>query len=82
MLYDIIEQGIEKKAAYAELGQTAEEPKLRTGGTVTSRYMAAHHSSIIFRSVLNLAKGLLEYRGKFSQHHVFKGEMDNDADMR
>ncbi|HEX3030048.1 MAG TPA: GNAT family N-acetyltransferase, partial [Clostridia bacterium] len=82
MLYDIIEQGIENKAACADLGQTAEEPKLRTGGTVTSRYMAAHHSSIIFRSVLKLAKGFLEYRGEFSQHHVFKGEMDNDTDMR
>lgn len=81
MLYDIIEQGIVKKAARTDLGQTAEEPKLRMGGAIIPKYMAVWHSSTLVNSLLKLAKGLLEYRQEFQQHHVFKGVKGNDTNI-
>ncbi len=72
MLYDIIELGIRNKVKRVELGQTAEVPKLRTGGFIAKKYMVAQHSSPLFNSALKLAKGMLEYRCKLTQNHVFK----------
>jgi len=76
ILYDIIEKGIEGGAEYVELGQTAEIPKLRTGGSIVEKYMLAQHSSRIFSRVIKLAGGILEYRCKFPRNRVFKEETD------
>ena len=72
MLYDIIEQGIKNKVTKVDLGQTAEVPKLRTGGVIVKKYMVAQHSSPLLSGVLKLTKRLLEYRCKLPQNHVFK----------
>ncbi len=76
ILYDIIEKGIEGGAEYVDLGQTAEIPKLRTGGSVVDKYMLAQHSSRVFSRVIKLAGGILEYRYKFPRNRVFKEEAD------
>ena len=76
MLYDIIEKGIQSGAQCVELGQTAEIPKLRTGGRIVEKYMLAQHSSPIFSRVIKLAGGILEYRYKFPRNRVFKEETE------
>ncbi len=76
MLYDIIEQGINCKAGRIELGQTAEVPKLRTGGKVVNKYMLAQHSSKIISKALKLAEGVLAYKCNFPDNHVFKEDTE------
>ena len=72
LLFNIVQEGIEKKADFIDLGQTAEIPKLRTGGMLEPRYMEAIHSNAVFNSILKIAKGTLSYKRKVSNHNVFK----------
>lgn len=72
LLFNIVKEGIEKKAEFIDLGQTAEIPKLRTGGKLEQRYMEANHSNPVFNSILKMAKGTLSYKRKVSDHNVFK----------
>jgi hypothetical protein len=55
-----------------DLGQSAEVPKLRFGGRISERYMAAHHSNGALHAVVWVAKGLLSYTNKFDEPQVFK----------
>ena len=70
----IIRDGIEQKADFIELGQTAEIPKMRMGGKPVARYMEAHHSNLIFNKLLKLAGRLLEYRRKLENSNPLKEE--------
>ncbi len=74
ILYDIIEKGIESGVGCVDLGQTAEIPKLRTGGRIVEKYMLAQHSSPIINRLIKTVEGLLEYRCKFPRNRVFKEE--------
>jgi hypothetical protein len=72
LLTDLVKDGIEKKANFIELGQTAEIPKMRLGGQVSERYMEAHHSNRIFNGLLKIFSPLLEYNRKLEMGKVFK----------
>jgi hypothetical protein len=72
-LVDIMKQGVEQNAAFIDLGQTAEVPKLRLGGQPREKYMLGSHSFKPFHGLLRLGKGLLEYRRSVPPAHVFKG---------
>lgn len=72
LLTVIIKDGIENKAKYIELGQTAEIPKMRIGGELSPRYMEAHHSNFIFNSLLRLSGNLLEYKRKLGNIRALK----------
>ncbi len=72
LLSSIIKDGIEKKSAIIELGQTAEIPKMRMAGKPIPRYMEAHHSNSIFNKLLKLGGSLLEYKRKLENSHPLK----------
>lgn len=72
LLSTIIKDGIEKRAAFIELGQTAEIPKMRMGGKPIPLYMEAHHSNFIFNNLLKLSGSLLEYKRKLKYANPFK----------
>ncbi len=74
LLSAIIKDGIEKKAEYIELGQTAEIPKMRMGGKLIPRYMEAHHSNFIFNKLIKRSVSLLEYKRKPENTHSLKEE--------
>ena len=72
MLLSIVREGIEKRAAIIDMGQTAEIPKLRLGGQLVEKRMMAYHSNRIMRTFLKAGKSLLEYSTAVHQTHVFK----------
>lgn len=72
LLTILIQNGIDSKAACIELGQTAEIPKMRTGGKPEIRYMEAHHSSVIINGLLRLFSPLLEYRQRLENTSALK----------
>ena len=71
-LIEIIKLGIRLNVESIDLGQTAEEPKMRLGGENHKLYLAAFHKNMIVRLFLRSAIKILEYKTKFSVHHVFK----------
>ncbi len=72
ILFEIIREGIKKKTSLIDLGQTAEIPKIRMGGTIIEKSMLGYHSNWIFRKLLLAGKSLLEYPAVFEKPHVFK----------
>jgi hypothetical protein len=72
ILTEIIREGIEMGASVIDLGQTAEIPKLRTGGKLQEKFMLGTHSNPMFRFLLKAGKHILEYSAKFDDAHVFK----------
>jgi hypothetical protein len=72
LLMEIIFQGINSGVKRIDLGQTAEIPKLRLGGTVQSKYMIASHNNFIINTLLRNSKKLLEYGNTFPKHNVFR----------
>jgi hypothetical protein len=68
----IINDGIEKQAAFIELGQTAETPKMRLGGIPTPLYLEAHHSNGVLNFLVRLFSPMLEYRRKLEDAHPLK----------
>jgi hypothetical protein len=74
LLTVIIKDGIENKAKYIELGQTAEIPKMRMGGELSLRYMEAHHNNFIFNRLLRLFGTLLEYKRKLENTNALKNK--------
>jgi len=73
LLLAVLRRGIESGAGCIELGQTAENPKLRLGGVLHPLRMAATHSNGVLRAALKGLGGMLEYRASFPEHHVFRG---------
>jgi hypothetical protein len=72
MLIYILKAGIESGATIFDLGQTAEIPKLRLGGEISEKYMLGYHSVYIFRKLLIVGSGFLEYKTRFNENHIFK----------
>jgi hypothetical protein len=72
LLSTLIKDGIEKRAEFIELGQTAEIPKMRMGGKPEPLYMEAHHSSKILHSLIKICSPLLEYRQKLENTNAIK----------
>jgi hypothetical protein len=74
LLSNILKEGIARKLSVIDLGQTAEVPKLRLGGRVKDKWMLGYHSNWLLRKFIILARGILEYKGKFPPTHTFKEE--------
>lgn len=72
-LLDIIRTGIGLGAPTIDLGQSAEIPKMRLGARPREKYMLAYHHRPIQRSLLRAGMGVLSYRKRFPETHVFRG---------
>ncbi len=72
LLFDVIEQGIEAGTHTIDLGQTAEEPKLRTGAVPQPRGMFAWSRWGLVRGAFQRAAPLLEYSESFEPRRVFQ----------
>lgn len=70
-LHQIIKKAITKGYFRIDLGQSAEVPKMRFGGIVTEKYMAAHHSNWLINKIVCLSSGLLSYNTTFPTSSVF-----------
>jgi hypothetical protein len=74
LLSQLIRDGVERKAAFIELGQTAEIAKMRMGGKSKTLYMEAHHSNVILNKLLKLGSPMLEYKRKLENTNAIKAE--------
>jgi len=74
LLTEIIKDGINKKADFIELGQTAEVPKIRLGGKAIPLFMEAHHSNRLFHFFLRKFSGLMTYKREIEKTKSFKEE--------
>jgi hypothetical protein len=72
LLINLIKDAIEQKAKTIDLGQTAEIPKLRSGGKIHKRYMEAYHTNKLINRLLKIISPLLSYQKKIKQPAVFK----------
>lgn len=78
MLLTIIRYGIERGCRSIDLGQTAEETKLKLGARQHPRWMYAHHSNSIFNKIIGTLVGTFSYKPYRIFHNVFKGEADEN----
>jgi hypothetical protein len=72
MLLHIIRTGIETGARFIDLGQTAEEAKVKLGARLVPRFMHATHSSPSLQWILRQTANLLTHRKPEVPHHVFR----------
>ena len=72
LLTQLVRDGIERHVDFIELGQTAEIPKMRMGGSPESLYMQAHHSNPFFQNLLKMASPLLAYKRKLEDTNALK----------
>lgn len=72
LLSCIVRDGIEKKAQFIELGQTAEIAKMRMGGIVHPLYMEAHHSLKALNYMIKICSPLLEYKRQLENTNALK----------
>jgi len=71
-LFHMIRRAIHHNCLYINFGQTAEIPKLRTGGVLVRRYMILYHKTRIFRWIFKKIKPLLEYNPTLQNYRVFR----------
>ncbi len=67
----VLERAIARNARFLDFGQTAEVPKLRLGGRLEPRRMAASHPNAVLRALLHAFAPLLSYRREVEEHRVF-----------
>ena len=72
MLLSIIRYGIEKGFKTIEMGQTAEDTKMKLGCKVYEKYLYANHSNGLINHFVHKGIGLLSYRQKDQSFNVFK----------
>ena len=73
-LAGIVREGIARHAPRIDLGQTADEPKLRFGGRLVEKEMYLCHHRGWVRGLLRGLRPVLEFRGRAPRFHVFRGE--------
>ena len=71
-LAGIVRQAVERGAPRLDLGQTADEPKLRFGGALVPKDMHLCHHRRWIQALLRRLRPLLEYRGSAPSFHVFR----------
>lgn len=71
-LLNIVRAAVEGGHPLTDLGQTAEEPKLRFGGRPAAKVMYLTHPSPLVRRGLEWARPLLEFRGRVPAFRVFR----------
>lgn len=72
MLLFILKIGIERGYSSIDLGQTAENTKLRLGCRLCPKYMYAMSSNPVVNLLLKLGSPLLSYNSKFPVYNVYK----------
>ena len=72
MLINIIDHAIKNNCKIIDFGQTSEETKMKFGAVLEKKYFYAHHSNKVLNQIVKLGKGVLEYKYKFPNYHVFK----------
>ena len=75
LLSVLIKDGIDRKAKFIELGQTAEIPKMRMGGKLHHRFMEAHHSNKVYNKLIKMFGSSLEYKRKLEDTNAIKKHM-------
>ena len=73
MLLAIVKYGIEKGFKTIEMGQTAEDTKMKLGGRAYTKYMYVNHSNGLINTLVHKTIGLLSYKQKDLSFKVFKG---------
>lgn len=72
IITEIVKKGIDSQIKQIDLGQTAEIPKLRSGGYLKQLYLTTSHGNKLANYLLGRFIGLLEYNYKIPQHKVFR----------
>ena len=78
MLLQIVRYGIERDYRSIDLGQTAEETKLKLGAVQQPRWMYVHHSNKILNKIIGTWIDTFSYKKYGVFHNVFKGEEDEN----
>jgi hypothetical protein len=73
-LLGIIQEGMAKGYRRINLGQTAEQAKMRVGGQLVPKLMFLHHKNRLIRMIVKLFRNQLEYRVRNNKMLVFKYE--------
>jgi len=71
LLAGVLREAFEQHAATIDLGQTAEVPKMRLGGTLLPKGMFGSHPARGVRVALRLGRPLLGYSRRLPATHVF-----------
>lgn len=79
ILLEIIKYGIEKGYKHIDLGQTAEETKLKLGAIQHTKYMYVHHSNSIMDAIISRLIDKFSYSHYEISHRVFKEEKDEGS---
>jgi hypothetical protein len=74
LLFEIIRYAIRQGYTHLDLGQTAEEAKLRLGCRLIPKRFVAAHSNRYVNWLMKKSSGLLAYRMPMSGHTVFRGD--------
>lgn len=78
LLLKLVDYAIEKGYKYLDLGQTAEETKLKLGASQYPKYMYAYHSNPLFNGVISKLIPSFSYQPYAIKHRVFKEENDEN----
>lgn len=74
MLLFILKYGIENKYVSIDMGQTAEDAKMKLGCSLTKKYMHIYHPNCIVRFFIKLFSKKLSYNSPDLKFNLFKGE--------
>ncbi|MFH1808813.1 MAG: GNAT family N-acetyltransferase [Pseudomonadota bacterium] len=74
LLVGVLREAIARGARRIDLGQTAEIPKMRLGGTLVEKHMFATHPSRVVQMMIARGSRFLEYRRQVPAVHVFKAD--------
>ena len=72
LLLEIVKYGLERGFSRIELGQTAEETKLKLGAALHPKSMYLFHSNPLINKLAGRLAGVLSYRPPNFDFHVFK----------
>jgi hypothetical protein len=73
-LAGIVREAIERRAPLLDLGQTADEPKLRFGARLVEKEMYLCHHRRWVQVLLRWLRAALEFRGRAPRFNVFHAE--------
>lgn len=78
ILLRVVDYAIKNGYKSLDLGQTAEETKLKLGATQYTKYMYIHHSNTIINGILSKLIDKFSYQAYAINHQVFKEENDEN----
>jgi hypothetical protein len=72
LLLYMVRYGIEQGYSVLELGQTAEDAKLRLGGEMSPLHALLHHSNPLFNWIMRRIRKVISYRQPLIRYRIFK----------